>query len=69
MSIATSAVIKPLWLKSPLINKQLNKSLGYVHGIGFSEYMVLNSLIDSPNKTITRIDLVESIGRTGSGVI
>lgn len=63
-----SAVIKSLWLKSTLINKHLNNSLGYVHGIGFSEYMVLNSLIESPNKTMTRIDLAESIGRTASGV-
>jgi DNA-binding MarR family transcriptional regulator len=68
MSIETSAVIKSLWLKSTLINKQLNNSLGYIHGIGFSEYMALNSLFDSPNKTMTRIDLAESIGRTASGV-
>ena len=68
MRIETSAVIKTLWLKSTLINKRLNNSLGYVHGIGFSEYMVLNSLFDSPNKTMTRIDLAQSIGRTASGV-
>lgn len=68
MSIASSAVIKSLWLKSTLINKQLNNSLGYVHGIGLSEYMVLDSLFDSPNKTMTRIDLAQSIGRTASGV-
>jgi DNA-binding MarR family transcriptional regulator len=68
MSIEISAVIKSLWLKSTLINKQLNNSLGYIQGIGFSEYMVLNSLFDSPNKTMTRIDLAESIGRTASGV-
>ena len=68
MSNETSSAIKSLWLKSTLINKQLNNSLGYVHGIGFSEYMVLNSLYESPNKTMTRIDLAESIGRTASGV-
>jgi len=68
MKSETSSVIKSLWLKSALINKQLNNSLGYVHGIGFSEYMVLNSLFDSPNKTMTRIDLAQSIGRTASGV-
>lgn len=68
MTIETRSVIKSLWLKSTLINKQLNNSLGYVHGIGLSEYMVLNSLIDSPNKTMARIDLAESIGRTASGV-
>lgn len=68
MRIETGAVIKTLWLKSTLINKRLNNSLGYVHGIGFSEYMVLNSLFDSPNKTMTRIDLAQSIGRTASGV-
>ena len=68
MSITHSTVMKSLWLKSTLINKRLNNSLGYVHGIGFSEYMVLNSLFKSPNKTMTRIDLAESIGRTASGV-
>ncbi|PCI77564.1 MAG: MarR family transcriptional regulator [SAR86 cluster bacterium] len=68
MSIAYGSVMKSLWLKSTLINKQLNNSLSYVHGIGLSEYMVLNSLFDSPNKTMTRIDLAESIGRTASGV-
>ena len=68
MSITHSTVMKSLWLKSTLINKRLNNSLGYVHGIGFSEYMVLNSLFDSPNKTLTRIDLAQSIGRTASGV-
>ena len=68
MSITYSLVMKSLWLKSTLINKHLNNSLGYVHGIGFSEYMVLNSLFDSPNKTLTRIDLAQSIGRTASGV-
>ena len=30
--------------------------------------MLLNSLFDSPNKTMTRIDLAESIGRAASGV-
>ena len=68
MSNEHSAVIKSLWLKSTLISKRLNNSLGYVHGIGLSEYMVLNSLFDSPNRTMTRIDLAESIGRTASGV-
>ena len=68
MSINNSLVIKSFWLKSTLINKQLNNSLGYVHGIGLSEYMVLDSLFDSPNKTMTRIDLAQSIGRTASGV-
>jgi hypothetical protein len=34
MSIETSAVIKSIWLKSALINKQLNNSLGYIHGLG-----------------------------------
>lgn len=68
MSINNSSVIKSFWLKSTLINKQLNNSLGYVHGIGLSEYMVLDSLFDSPNKTMTRIDLAQSIGRTASGV-
>ena len=68
MTSEYSTVIKSFWLKSTLINKQLNNSLSFVHGIGFSEYMVLNSLNESVNKTMTRIDLAESIGRTASGV-
>lgn len=68
MSNETSSVIKALWLRSTLLTKQLNNSLGYVHGIGFSEYMVLSSLVEAPNKTLARIDLAESIGRTASGV-
>jgi len=68
MTSENSTVIKSFWLKSTLINKQLNNSLSFVHGIGFSEYMVLNSLNESVNKTMTRIDLAESIGRTASGV-
>jgi DNA-binding MarR family transcriptional regulator len=68
MSNDYSSIVKSLWLQSTLINKQVSNSLGYVHGIGLSEYMVLNSLMAAPNKTMTRIDLAESIGRTASGV-
>ncbi|GJM12534.1 MAG: hypothetical protein DHS20C12_09370 [Pseudohongiella sp.] len=68
MAVEYSSVIKTLWLKSTHVSKNMNNSLGYVHGIGLSEYMVLSSLNDSPNKTLTRIDLADSIGRSASGV-
>lgn len=49
------------------IMKQLDNNL-YVHGISFSELMVMYHLYNSQSKTMTRINLAESIGLTASGV-
>ena len=39
-----------------------------IHGISFTEYMVLYHLSGAPNKTMRRIELAESIGISASGV-
>jgi DNA-binding MarR family transcriptional regulator len=63
-----SAIVRALWLNSANISKSLDNSLGAIHGIGFSEYMVLHNLADAPNQLMRRIDLAQAIGRTGSGM-
>ncbi len=61
-------VCKTLWLKSAQINRQLNNSLSFIHGIGLSEYMVLDSLMAVPRQTLSRIELANRIGRTASAI-
>ncbi|MFT7562403.1 MAG: DNA-binding MarR family transcriptional regulator [Bacteroidia bacterium] len=39
-----------------------------MHGISFTEFMVMHHLDSATNKTMRRIDLAESIGLTASGV-
>lgn len=39
-----------------------------VHGISFSEYMILYYLDSAPTKTMRRIDLAEQVGMSASGV-
>lgn len=57
-----------LWSVNSIISKKVDASLGAVHGIGFTEYMILFHLNNSHNKTMRRIDLANSIGITASGV-
>jgi DNA-binding MarR family transcriptional regulator len=61
-------ICKTLWFKSAQINRQLNNGLSFIHGIGLSEYMVLDSLVTAPRQTLSRIDLANKIGRTASAV-
>ncbi len=63
-----SAISKSLWLNSAMISKHLDNSLGAIHGIGLSEYMVLHNLEQAPGQTLRRIDIAEAIGRTASAV-
>lgn len=39
-----------------------------LHGISFTEYAILKHLADSPEHTMRRIDLAETIGISASGV-
>lgn len=39
-----------------------------IHGISFSEYMILYHLDSAPTKTMRRIDLAEMVGLSASGV-
>lgn len=57
-----------LWTKSNLINRKLDATLGSIHGIGFTEYMVLCHLNEAPNQVLRRIDLARLLGRSASGI-
>jgi DNA-binding MarR family transcriptional regulator len=57
-----------MWGANSIISKKLDASLGCVHGIGFTEYMILFHLNNSHNKAMRRIDLANNIGLTASGV-
>jgi len=47
--------------------KKVDQSLG-VHGISFTEFLVMYHLQSSANETMRRIDLADSIGLSASGV-
>lgn len=49
------------------ILKKIDQHLS-VHGISFTEFMVMHFLDQAANKTMRRIDLAESIGLSASGV-
>ena len=57
-----------LWGINSILTKKIDSSLGSIHGIGFTEYMVLFHLNNSHNKTMRRIDLANNIGLTASGI-
>ncbi|MEH6443814.1 MAG: MarR family winged helix-turn-helix transcriptional regulator [Oceanospirillaceae bacterium] len=57
-----------MWSINSIISKKLDASLGAVHGIGFTEYMILFHLNNSHNKSMRRIDLANNIGLTASGI-
>ena len=63
-----AAIAKSLWLNSAYVSRQLDNSLGTIHGIGLTEYMVLRSLARAPDKAQRRIDVAEAIQRTASGI-
>ncbi len=39
-----------------------------IHGISFTEFLVMHRLSAAPSKTLRRIDLAESVGLSASGV-
>lgn len=47
--------------------RQIDQSL-YVHGISFSEFLVMYQLDNAPQRRLRRIDLAQRIGLTASGV-
>lgn len=62
------AVTKSLWLNAAIITRRLDNSLGEIHGIGLTEYMILFNLIESPNYTLRRIDLAKALARPASEI-
>ena len=54
-----------------LLNSKLTKKVDgqlSIHGISFTEYLIMHHLSNSPNKVMPRIQLAECIGITASGV-
>lgn len=47
--------------------KKIDQNLS-VHGISFTEFLVLHHLHGAPNMTMRRIDLAECIGLSASGI-
>jgi DNA-binding MarR family transcriptional regulator len=60
--------IMNLWTLNTIISKKIDGKLGSIHGISFTEYMVLFHLKSSEAKSMRRIDLAEILGLTASGV-
>ena len=66
MSQNEELIITLATLQSHLL-KKIDQNLS-VHGISFSEFLVLHHLQCAPNMTMKRIDLAECIGLSASGV-
>ena len=62
------AFVMNLWTINTITSKKIDACLGSVHGIGFTEYMVLYHLDNAHNKTLRRIDLAQNLGLTASGI-
>ena len=54
-------------LLNTMIIKKMDRSLS-VHGIAFSEFMVMYQISLAPHKTIRRIDLADEVGMSASGI-
>lgn len=65
-NIEGELVIKVINLYSK-IQKWVGRALN-VHGIGLSEYLVLNQLYNAPNQKMRRSDLAELVGMSPSGI-
>jgi len=63
-----SIVIKKFITNATNISKQMDNSLGMIHGIGLTEYMVLSNLSDSPMEQMRRIDIADAVGLTASAI-
>lgn len=59
-------IILQSWLNNKLV-KQVEGELN-IHGISFTEYMILRYLDEAPRNTLRRIELAESVGISASGV-
>jgi len=62
------AFIINLWTINTITSKKIDACLGSIHGIGFTEYMVLFHLNNAHKKTMRRIDLAQNLGLTASGI-
>ena len=61
-------IAQQIWFNAAVISKNLDNSLGAIHGIGLTEYMVLLHLMKAQNHALRRIDIADALARTASGV-
>lgn len=66
VSVSSTLLIQNALLASKL-SKTVDNHLG-VHGISFTEYLIMHHLDGSPLKTMRRIELAEHVGISASGV-
>jgi DNA-binding MarR family transcriptional regulator len=66
VSVSSTFIIQNALLASKL-SKRVDNQLS-VHGISFTEYMIMHHLDGSPLKTMRRIELAEHVGISASGV-
>ncbi len=66
VSIGSKLIIQNALLASKL-SKKVDNQLS-MHGISFTEYMIMHHLDGSPLKTMRRIELAEHVGISASGV-
>lgn len=69
MSQLTESMQLPMLLSRAFgeSNRRIDRALG-IHGISFTEYLVLHRLCDAPEQVMSRIALAESVNLTASGV-
>ena len=65
-NIEAGLVLSVINLQSK-IQKRIGSALS-AHGIGLSDYLVLNQLYTAPNQKVRRCDLAEQVGLSPSGV-
>ncbi len=63
-----ASAITKLWISSTSLTKKVDLSFGAIHGIAFTEYLVLQHLMSATNKVARRIDLAESMQRSASAI-
>ena len=72
MSMSTPSTSLELCLRLTrawaVLTRRLDSKLSSVHGLSFSDFMVLHSLARAEGSRLRRIDLAERMGLTASGV-
>jgi DNA-binding MarR family transcriptional regulator len=66
VSVSSAFLIQNALLASKL-SKKVDNQLS-VHGISFTEYMIMHCIAGAPLKTMRRIELAEHVGLSASGV-
>ena len=66
-SIKHTALMLEQVYASTLLSKKVDASLS-VHGLSFSEFIIMHKLHQSKGGSLSRIALADSIGLTASGV-